>query len=78
MKNILKIIISLLLFMPFTNVKAISCYNKEIDTNKINSFSCSKIESDTLTFKDSTTEQDYSKYFNYIIDTETKEAQTKI
>lgn len=77
MKKIYMIILSLLLFIPFVNVFAISCYQGQLTVGT--SFTCSEIEGDSLTFKDNTTDEDYSNLFTYTLrdngQTGKKEAQ---
>lgn len=64
-----KIIIGLLCFLPFVKVNAISCNDKNvIDISTVGNFTCSDIKGDKLTFKDSTSDEDYTKYFTYSID----------
>lgn len=63
-----KFIFCLLCLLPFIKVNALSCYKGEIDVTNIGNFSCSNVEGEKLTIKDSTTEEDYTKYFSYVID----------
>lgn len=61
-----KIILLIFLFIPFIKVNALNCYKNEIDITKVDNFPCYNVGSDKLTF--SYNDEDYSKYFNYSID----------
>lgn len=65
MKRILNLIIGLLLFIPFLNINALSCYESVIDVERISNFPCSEINGETLTFKNEKTKEDLSSFFQY-------------
>lgn len=61
------LLLAIMFLIPILNVNALKCYDKEIDVSKIENFSCSEVEGDSLTFKDNTDGTDYSKFFTYTI-----------
>lgn len=65
MRKTLNLIIGLILFMPFLNINALSCYENVIDVEKVSNFPCSEINGETLTFKDEKTKEDLSSFFQY-------------
>ena len=67
MKKILRIIIGLLIIIPFFKVNALSCLSSEIDINKVDNFTCSEVDGTTLKFTDNTSGEDYTSYFTYTV-----------
>lgn len=76
MKKIIKIIASLLILIPFIKVNALECYSEAIKVDS--SFPCIKLNGETLTFKDSTTGEDYKDYFSYTLKNDKKKAKISI
>lgn len=78
MKKFIKIIVGLFIFIPFIDVDALNCYSGDIDVSKTTNFKCTGISGDNLTFKDSTTDKDYSSFFKYSINEGETETQISI